>query len=188
MLTPMFQANAWIGGPFSNNSYFGAGGEDGVYEASASGINGIGLFRFVVGNEFQGSQTIATGGSTEVVTDIFGNPIGTITTPGINSGNIVFGAFGTAQNIWYHEGVSYLGNCVGTVSNVSKTVNAVGNAAQEGVGVLSSFFKATLVSDGPFLPASAFYGTGEGTPSNTGEIFFFTVFGTKVSNNIYFGL
>ncbi|MEM9017565.1 MAG: hypothetical protein AAGC68_11170, partial [Verrucomicrobiota bacterium] len=109
ILMPMFSASAWIGGPFSNNSYFGENGDDGVYEAVASATNALGLFRIVVGNSFAGSQEIATEGSSTVVTDIFGNVVAVINTPGIASGNIVIGGFGTASNLWFYEGVSYTG-------------------------------------------------------------------------------
>ncbi len=54
-LMPTFSAQAWIGGPFSNNSFFEPAGTDGVYEATATALNGIGSIAFSVGNEFQGA-------------------------------------------------------------------------------------------------------------------------------------
>ena len=57
-LMPSFSAHAWIGGPFSNNSFFGENGDDGVYEAvgfPTSGVsNGVGIFRWAVANNVVG--------------------------------------------------------------------------------------------------------------------------------------
>ncbi len=197
MLTPMFSANAWVGGPFSNNSYFGASGDDGVYEATASGINGIGLFRIVVGNEFQGSQDIATAATnnTVLIPDGQGGTIAiTIQIPGTNSGNMIFGAIGTSSNVWFYEGVSYLfGQTVGTVNSALGIAQAAGTAANTATAnantvIISSGFSARLVRTGDAVIATAFEGVGSATPSNTGVEFSFSVFGTKVSNNIFFGI
>jgi hypothetical protein len=50
---PSFSAQARIGGPFSGNTYFPENGDDGVYEVAATATNRTGLYRIVVGNEFE---------------------------------------------------------------------------------------------------------------------------------------
>lgn len=197
VLMPSFSAHAWIGGPFSNNTYFGENGDDGVYSASASGPNAIGLFRFSVGNNFQGSGDIVTAEVETVVFDIFGDPATSIITPGFNSGNTTIGGFGTASNVWFFEGISYRGSTLGNVDSVSGSVFAVASASsgtEAGAPTLSSAFQGALVSSGEFLPATGFTGVGEGSATVTEGMvetttdFGFTVFGTKVSDSIFFGL
>ncbi|MDF1823290.1 MAG: hypothetical protein P1U68_01535 [Verrucomicrobiales bacterium] len=191
VLLPSFSAHAWIGGPFSNNTFFGENGDDGVYSASASGPNAIGLFRFTVANNFAGSQEIATDATETVIYDVFGVPITTITTPGINSGNLAIGGFGSTTNIWFVEGVSYTGSTLGNVDSVSGAVFAVGTASDgAGTAALSSAFQGALNRSGQFLPSSSFTGVGEGAidDGTTISFFGFTVFGSKVSDSILFGL
>tara|TARA_B110000305_G_C19250703_1_gene544603 strand:+ start:284 stop:688 length:405 start_codon:yes stop_codon:yes gene_type:complete len=91
-LAPTSHSYAWIGGPFSNNSYFGESGDDGVYEAIATGPNAIGIFRIVVANEFGGSQDLNTGLTRLPGATATGG--GGIAVPAINSGNIFIGGFG----------------------------------------------------------------------------------------------
>ncbi len=197
-LLPLWSLQAWIGGPFSNNSYFGAGGDDGVYEAAATAVNGVGVYRISVGNEFAGinpAGVTASGGAQKAVT---GNQI--IKTTGVASGNTIIGAYNGQQNIWFFQGQSYLGSALGTVNSAQGTVFAVGNAPLNGntggtVNVLSSGFTANLQETGPFIAARAFSGTGQGQvrTSTGGAIggqnqFNFTVFGTRVSTQLTFGL
>jgi hypothetical protein len=231
-LMPSFSAQAWIGGPFSNNAFFGETGSDGIYEASASAVNGIGLFRIVVGNEFQGAgaqQVQNTGDAASTVTAAgnIGRPIGYTQ---IKSGNTVIGAVGSPwSNIWYFRGVSYFGRTLGTANFASGLVMGVGEAyssdvvnprvpvTQAGVGAgavpvgarlpqdltplsfLSSSFKAQIKASGQLIAARTFQGTGrgrlrfsdvslQGRTTPRPQNFQFTVFGSKVSDNIFLGL
>lgn len=193
ILMPTLNCHAWVGGPFSNNSFFGENGDDGVYEASASGVNGIGLFRFVVGNDFQGSQDISTAPTTVIIRDFFGNIVGQFTTLGINSGNTVIGGFGTTSNVWFVRGVSYSGSTQGSVNSVSGRVIGVANAGDSTNSLLlSSGFKANLQNTGRSLPVSSFVGSGRGTINGGAGVtpirFRFTVLGSKVSSSILFGI
>lgn len=230
-LMPSFSAQAWIGGPFSNNAFFGETGSDGIYEATASAINGIGLFRIVVGNEFQGAgaqQVQNTGDAPSTVTAAgnIGRPIGFTQ---IKSGNTVIGSLGSSwSNIWYFRGVSYLGRTFGTANFASGLVMAVGEAystdvvnprvpiAQNPTGVnlpvgaslpqdltplsfLSSSFRAQIKSSGQLIAARTFQGMGrgrvrfsdvslQGRTTPRPQDFQFSVFGSKVSDNIFLGL
>lgn len=194
ILLPMFSTQAWIGGPFSNNSFGGVGGDDGVYEASATAANGIGLYRFAVGNEFAGVNPGGVNASVPSQQAVNGFGF-TITVPGISSGNTVIGAFGNGfTSIWYYEGVQYFGTTIGTVNSALNVVIGMatvrnniifGNPA---TSTLSTAFRAQLVRTGRTLAATPFEGTGRArvTPGNID--FEFTVLGSKVSNNLFFGL
>lgn len=191
-LFPGFNAHAWIGGPYSNNSFSELGGDDGVYEAVGTARNGIGLYRIVVGNSFQGVNP--TGVQASVPAQAPSNGTGAvITVPGLNSGNIFFGGLGSnASNIWVFEGVTYLGNSLGTVNSAQGRVVAVGTAFS-GVGGtgtrLSSFFRANLSGTGRLLPVRSFSGTGRlQVSTQLGRNVRFTIFGSKVSDEILFGL
>ena len=195
-LAPTFHSYAWIGGPFSNNSYFGESGDDGVYEGIATGPNAIGIFRITVANDFQGADQ-DTGlrllSGLENFNSI-GGQLEEAKVPAINSGNIFIGGFGLnetpASNIWYYEGVSYFGRTSGTVNSALGIVAGVGNATQRGTGtaVLDSSFQATLLNSGDLLPSSSFQGTGLATDTINNIQFDFTIFGSKVSSQITFGL
>ncbi|MAS94571.1 MAG: hypothetical protein CMO55_15335 [Verrucomicrobiales bacterium] len=186
VLLPMFTTQAWVGGPFSNNNALGNNADDGVYEAVASTINGLGLFRIVVGNDFIGSQDIPTSPSTLFLTDDQGNLIATVSTPGFNSGNVVIGAFGTASNTWYYRGVFYSGTTLGTANSALGIVQATANATDGNNEAINSAFRARFDRGSKLLPASAFSGTGRATGPD--GRFRFTVFGTKVSQEIFFGI
>ncbi|MEM6915900.1 MAG: hypothetical protein AAF491_04965 [Verrucomicrobiota bacterium] len=191
ILAPNATVHAWVGGPFSNNSFFGASGDDGVYEAVGTTTNGLGLFRIVVGNEFPGVNPAGVQASVPSQAPNTGTTNTTaLTVPGINSGNFVFGALGNSNNnIWFFQGVSYFGTTIGTVNSVQGIAAAVANATDAANNSVGSSFLATLVTSGNFLPATAFSGTGElrvSTDPNTAVSF--TVFGSKVSNQITFGL
>lgn len=177
VLMPSFSAHAWIGGPFSNNSFFGEAGDDGVYEAAASALNGIGLYRIVVGNTYEGI-----------------NPAGVTTSSQVASGNVVIGAyepnFTTFSNVWFYEGVFYAGVTLGTASSVMGTVTAFAEALDDrgmGFNILSSSFIAHFQGTGRFLPARVF--SGRGLAQLTGDDpFEFGVYGSKVSHTINLGL
>lgn len=188
-LMPAFSAQAWIGGPFSNNSFFQPAGTDGVYEASATAINGMGIYRFAVGNEFAGVNPTAVAFS--VPRQVVYQPGTIVQEPSINSGNVVIGAWGGGfTNIWYYRGVQYFGNTLGTVNAVSGQVVGMATSRNNGgAGALqiSSAFKARLVSTGPFIAATPFIGVGRAATTG-GVRFRFTVLGSKVSENLTFGL
>ena len=186
----MYSAHAWVGGPFSNNTFFGSGSEDGVYEATAAAVNGVGIFRIVVGNAYQGVNpegVVATAPSTQAEN---GNAI--ILVPGVNSGNVFVGAFGGRSFVFFYEGVSYIGTTLGSVSGVNGSVFAVGGGNDNngaGTNSLGASFTARIQRSGNFIPATAFNGSGTGRINGAAATeFSFTVFGSKVSNNIFFGL
>lgn len=192
---PSFSAQAWIGGPFSGNTYFSENGDDGVYEAAATAKNGIGLYRIVVGNDFRGvnpegvklsvpGTAISTVSGTGVVGAI-------IQVPGISSGNVVIGAYGNSfSNVWYREGIFYAGTTLGSASSVRGTVTAIARAGDNyGAGpiFMSSGFVAKFQGSGKFIPSRVFSGRGR-AQVGTGTPFRFSVYGSKVSNRITLGL
>jgi hypothetical protein len=216
-LMPMVSAQAWIGGPFSNNTFFGEQGDDGVYEAVATGPNALGIYRIVVGNNFEGANPQGVQASAANVNANFSIEFGVSTeetivirNPLINSGNTVIGALGRPFNhIWFFEGVSYAGVSLGTASSILGQVHAVANAQRSNdlisrissvpiefrsTSSISSTFSASMERRGPRLPASAFSGTGTGRLSGDGidpaenPPFNFFVIGSKVSSRILFGL
>jgi hypothetical protein len=188
-LMPTFSAQAWIGGPFSNNSFFEPAGTDGVYEATATALNGIGLYRFSVGNEFQGVNSV--GVNATVPSQVVFQPGSIVTVPGISSGNVVIGAWGNGfTNIWYFRGIQYFGNTLGTVNAVAgKVVGMASGRDNQGQGnrQITSSFKANLVNSSEFIAATPFIGVGRAA-TNAGIRFRFTIIGSKVSNNLFFGL
>ena len=190
-LMPSFSAQAWIGGPFSNNSYFNPAGTDGVYEASATAINGIGLYRIAVGNEFSGVNP--TGVTTSIPTPLGVVPAGgtLVNLPAINSGNVVIGAWGNGfTNIWYFRGVQYFGSTLGTVNSVSGEVIGMASSRNnngQGGRQINSAFKANLQNTGKLIASYPFSGVGRAS-TNFGDRFRFTVIGSKVSNSLLFGL
>jgi len=189
-LSPMFSAQAWVGGPFSNNTFFGEQGDDGVYEAIATGPNALGIFRIVVGNNFAGVNPQAVQASSPSNEVVSGGPgTTTVPRPGVQSGNVVIGALGRSENhLWFYEGVSYLGVSIGTASSIVGIVAAVAFADDFAGGEsISSSFTASMRRTGRFLPASTFSGAGRARVT-TGDEFAFVVFGSKVSSRILFGL
>lgn len=193
-LMPTFSAQAWIGGPFSNNSFFGEKGDDGVYEAAASANNGIGLYRIVVGNDFDGVNPSGVNASVPSVVPIpilapNGAIIRTLEVPGISSGNVVIGAYGNSfSNVWYYEGVFYAGTTLGTASSVMGTVTGFAESKNSsGTEALTSSFIAKFQSGGKFLPARVFNGSGQGQ-IGADLPFAFSVYGSKVSARITLGL
>ncbi len=117
ILMPAFQVQAWIGGPFSNNSYQ-TNGDDGIYEAVGSMTDGTAMYRWAVHNENPGGVAIVgpnAGGET--------------------TSNVLFGGLVGAVSphvIWY-RGVVYYGRCFGIVnSGLNGTVLVTGNATNAG--------------------------------------------------------
>lgn len=118
VLIPGMNAQAWVGGPWSNNSPLESG-DDGVYEAVATATNGSGLYRWAVGN-----QTISTADA--ATADGGGGAGGTQP----SSANVLFGAglLATASsNVWYYQGVTYYGRAFGTVNSAMGIVSVIGN-------------------------------------------------------------
>ncbi len=110
IVIPTFHAHAWIGGPFSNNSHTPTG-DDGVYEAVATGLDVTGTYRWGVGNQNQAAEY--TNGQ-----------VG-------NTGNVQFGGFAgtTNQHVYFARGVVYFGTCFGTVNSTLNVVSCVGTAS-----------------------------------------------------------
>ncbi|MBL9157717.1 MAG: hypothetical protein JNJ70_09610 [Verrucomicrobiales bacterium] len=192
VLMPSFSAQAWVGGPYSANSFSDVGGDDGVYEVVATARNGLGLYRIVVGNNFDGVNPAGVQSSVPSQVPNTGNN-NPLIVPGLNSGNIFFGGLGSnASNIWVFEGVSYFGNVIGTVNSAQGRAFGVGTAftgANQTGARLSSFFRANMTGTGPLLPVRSFAGTGRlEVSTQVGRVVRFSVFGSKVSDEILFGL
>ncbi len=189
---PGFHSYAWVGGPFSNNTYFGEQGDDGIYEAVAiprGGNNGIGLFRWAVTNAFQGLDP----SNTTSINFSFGNSSSDFTVP--VSGNVSFDGVATYTNTWFIEGNYYRGFTTGTVNSGLGIVSATG-VARTAAGIngvaesISSGFTATFTNSDNGIPVRRFEGRGRaaGTSPDVGT-FTIAVFGTKVQDTVfYFGL
>lgn len=116
-LMPTFQVQAWIGGPWSNNS-FQENGDDGIYEAVGSLTDGTAMYRWAVHNENPGGQPMVGGQANAALTS-----------------NVQFGGLIGSQNphvIWY-RGLVYYGRCFGLVNSDMKTVLVTGNASTTGL-------------------------------------------------------
>ncbi len=196
VLMPSFSAQAWIGGPFSNNSYFGEDGDDGVYEAVAYPVggafaNGIGIFRWGVGNS-TGFTDDATISVSTVVYDDQGNIERTFVDVRPIASNIYFGGTGQISHTWFIEGVSYRGNCDGIVNSGMGLVSCVGSASDQNSGgrfIISSGFEGQIDNAGEGLPITRFSGRGNGKSSDLLDPsrdvnFRFIAFGAKVSSYI----
>lgn len=189
VLMPSFSAQAWIGGPFSNNSFSDVGGDDGVYEATASTVNGIGLYRFAVGNEFEGVNP--QGVAASVPSSVVFEPGTVVTVPGISSGNVIIGAWGNGfTNVWYYRGVQYFGVTLGSVNSASNSVIGMATSRDnngQGGNTITTAFRARLIGSSKIIASTPFQGVGRAQTSG-GVRFRFTVLGSKVSNNLNFGL
>lgn len=195
VLMPTFSAQAWIGGPFSNNSYFGENGDDGVYEAVAYPVggqfaNGIGIFRWGVGNAtiFTDESTISV---SSTVYDDEGNLAGTFVNIRPVTSNIYFGGTGQVSHTWFLEGVAYRGNCDGIVNSGLGVVSCIGSATSPTSSryTISSSFEGKIDNGGEGLPVTRFTGRGNGRSldfldPNATVNFEFVAFGTKVSSYI----
>lgn len=207
-LMPSFSAHAWIGGPFSNNSYFSESGDDGVYEAVAFPVNnranpnqviknGIGMYRWAVTNNTSFSDAVSTSVS-QVFFDDQGNIAFTLVDIVPLTSNVYFGGVGQTSHTWFIEGVAYRGFCEGTANSGLGIVNCVGSASNgSGTGLIESTFRGKFSSAGDGgrgIPISRFRAKGRGTSINIGGpagnvTFRFRVFGSKVTQNVtYNGL
>lgn len=143
VLVPTFSAQAWIGGPFSGNSY-SANGDDGIYEAVATLSNGLGMFRWAVNNNNAGGVTSA------------GN-LGAFQTS-----NVMFGGLIGAVNphVWYYKGLVYYGRCFGTVNSMMGSdcdgglVTCIGNAAVNGLDGSGNSLNGVNLASGGTAPSS----------------------------------
>lgn len=195
ILAPSFTANAWIGGPFSNNTYFGENGDDGVYEAVAipfgSARNSLGIYRWGITNNFPGldpqnttSVTLSANGGSST----FAVPV---------SSNVEFSGVSHFTHTWFVTGTYYRGFCQGTVNSGLGAITCIG-AAQSADGLsgisesVSSSFRATFTSKNQGVPVRRFEGQGRAATTDGSGAFLnfrFAVFGTKVANGVeYFGL
>lgn len=202
-LMPSFSAHAWIGGPFSNNSYFSEQGDDGVYEAVAIPVNnranpnqviknGIGMYRWAVTNNTSFSDGVSTSVS-QVFFDDQGNILFTLVDIIPLTSNVYFGGVGQTSHTWFIEGVAYRGSCEGTANSGIGVINCVGTAASnDGTGLIESTFKGKYSSagdGGEGIPISRFRAKGRGTsvdfndPANSAN-FRFRVFGSKVTQGV----
>jgi hypothetical protein len=189
VLMPSFSAQAWVGGPFSQNSYFGEVGDTGIYEAIGTGRNAIGIFRIVVDNT--GQEGTAT---TTTTTAVPGAVTSTVVTFPV-SGNIsIGGQTSNNSNSWFVEGIAYFGDTLGTVNSVLGIVSAIGFAVDEAnnSNLADSGFTARTSSNAKKLPASAFRGKGKLRITRNGgqdeNLIRFSVFGSKISNTVNYGL
>ncbi len=195
-LMPTFSAQAWIGGPFSNNAFFGEDGDDGVYEAIAYPVknpngrgiaNGIGTFRWAVTNNKSFNDSVTTS-----VTIAFFDDQGNITATFVDvrplTSNVYFGGVGQVAHTWFIEGVAYRGNCEGTVNSGLGQVSCIGQATNQenSSQIISSGFRAKFDGSGQGLPILRFSGKGRGTSenilvANSNVPFRFIVFGSRVT-------
>ncbi len=190
-LIPNFSAQAWIGGPFGNNTFNGEEGDDGVYEAVAvplgSSKNGIGLYRWGITNNFKGLDPRYT---TQVVITRTGGGSSGFSVP--VSGNLAFGGVSQYTHSWFIQGVYYRGFCQGSVNSGLGAISCIGVAGSaaglSGVtGSISSGFEAAFVSSGNGLPIRRFEGIGSASTDGTSlSDFSFFTFGSKVSTAVQF--
>ncbi len=189
VLMPSFSAHAWIGGPFSQNSYFGEVGDTGIYEAIGTGRNAIGIFRIVVDNTGQQSSETSTttapgpGGDTTTV----------VTTP-VSGNTSIGGLTSEHSNSWFVEGIAYFGDTLGTVNSALGIISAIAFAVDSAnnSNLADSAFTARTSSSAKKLPASAFRGKGKLRITRNGGqdegLIRFSVFGSKISNTVNYGL
>lgn len=198
-LMPTFSAQAWIGGPFSNNSFFGEDGDDGVYEAvgypvpdaNGNGLsNGIGIFRWAVTN----NKAFTSDTTTSIATTFFDDQ-GNITRTVVNiqpiTSNVYFGGVGQISHTWFVEGISYRGNCDGIVNSGLGIISCIGQAVnpRNTNQNISSSFTASFDGSGEGLPILRFTGTGEGQAETIAAVitripFEFIVFGSRVTPSV----
>lgn len=194
-LVPSFSAHAWIGGPFSNNTYFGEEGDDGVYEAVAipfgSARNGVGTYRWGVTNNFPGLDPQNT--TSVILTSSTGASGFTVPV----SGNVEFAGVGNFTHSWFITGTYYRGFCQGTVNSGLGSITCIG-AAQSADGLsgvsesISSSFRASFTARNQGIPIRRFEGRGSASTTDGSGAFLnfrFAIFGSKVANSVnYFGL
>lgn len=189
-ILPCFQTFAWIGGPFSNNSYFSENGDDGVYEAvgipSTAGVNGIGIMRWAVTNSVAINPDNLSSVSTSTT---FGGVTVTTFVISPTTSNVFLGGVNQISHAWFLQGVSYTGTCNGLVNSGLGIVTCSGLATQgTTTNTISAGFTASFNNSGTGIPISRFSGTGNGSASNGGVItpFTFNAFGSKVSSQVIY--
>lgn len=117
ILVPSMQSQAWIGGPWGNDSYQ-SNGDDGIYEAVGTLTDGTAMYRWAVNNENPGGVAMVGGQANAAQTS-----------------NVDFGGLIGAASphvIWY-RGLVYYGRCFGIVNSHMKTVMVTGNASTQGL-------------------------------------------------------
>lgn len=188
-LMPSMTSFGWVGGPFSNNTYFGENGDDGVYEAvgvpiSRGGRNGIGLFRWGVTNNLNPTNNIVTSNFTFTT----GGSSSDFVAP--TAGNVQLGAVSRFNHNWFLRGVYYRGFCEGTANSGIGVVTALGVArAASGItgtgDTIQSGFRARFTDEGDGIPSRRFEGRGRATTSIANfRTFRFFAFGTKVADSV----
>ena len=193
-LMPTFSAQAWIGGPFSNNSFFGEEGDDGVYEAiaypTANMKNGIGVYRWAVTNNKAFSSDVTTSVSS-VFFDDEGNIAFTLVDVRPLTSNVYFGGVGQVSHTWFLKGVAYRGNCDGSANSGLGSITCLGQATnqEDNSQTVSSSFRAKFDGSGQGLPISRFSGKGRGSAIDLNDPtatlpFRFVVFGSRVNPEV----
>lgn len=117
ILMPSFQVQAWVGGPWSNDSYQ-SNGDDGIYEAIGTLTDGTAMYRWAVNNNNAGGVQMVGGQSNAALTS-----------------NVQFGGLVGAQSphvVWY-RGIVYYGRCFGIVNSNMGQVLVTGNASNDGL-------------------------------------------------------
>ncbi len=185
-LLPSFSAQAWVGGPFSNNNSLGLGGEDGVYEAVATAENTVGFIRIVIGNNFEGVNPPTPSSIQDPAPSIIQEPA---------SGNVMHGALGNLTNtIWYSEGFVYAGRAFGSILFDSQ-IRGISAAADysdlfySNTNLLTSTFTAGFENTGPHMSGRRFSGLGIFSRFGVNPVINspMVVYGAKVSHRILCG-
>lgn len=118
VLVPSMQTQAWVGGPWGNDSYQ-SNGDDGIYEAVGTMVDGTAMYRWAVQNEEAGGDLYSDTG---------------LAAPGATS-NVSFGGLVGAYSthvVWY-RGLIYYGRCFGLVNSHMNKVLVTGNATEDGL-------------------------------------------------------
>jgi len=115
VLMPAMSAQAWIGGPWSANTY-ASNGDDGVYEAVATMTDGVGMYRWGVGNNPGGIRSnVLFNGKTNYE-------------PWVTVGGAI------SPHVWFYRGITYYGECYGLVNSMVNKVVVTGTASNLGGG------------------------------------------------------
>jgi len=117
ILMPGLNAQAWVGGPFSNNNPL-PNGDDGIYEAVATMSNGTGIYRWAVRNQSARPAIGGAGGGGGAPQPIDSN---------INFGGLLNAS---SSNVWYYQGITYYGMAFGMVNSAAGIVTVVANATE----------------------------------------------------------
>lgn len=133
VLMPGMQVQAWVGGPWSNNSYQ-TNGDDGIYEAVGSLTDGTAMYRWAVNNNGTGANAAITTGAAN----------------GGSTSNVQFAGLFGAMNphvVWY-RGIVYYGRCFGMVNSGlhGGLVMVTGNATDDALSGGQNFNGVTLTA------------------------------------------